>query len=203
VISALVLAAGEGKRFGGTKQLEIVRGKPLIQHAVDAASGAGVGEIVVVLGHDALGVRDALDLPEGARFIVNERYAQGQSTSLAAGLGALDPASEAAVVLLADQPGIGSRHVASLVTVLRNESREIVRIRFRDGPGPTIIARSVWDEAIALTGDTGARELFEAQPTRVRWVVVDEDTPVDVDRRADLERVRSEAPRPPLRPGRL
>jgi len=203
VISALVLAAGEGKRFGGTKQLEIVRGKPLIQHAVDAASGAGVGEIVVVLGHDALGVRDALDLPEGARFIVNERYAQGQSTSLAAGLGALDPSSEAAVVLLADQPGIGSRHVASLVTVLRNESREIVRIRFRDGPGPAIIARSVWDEAIALTGDTGARALFEARPDRVRWVVVDEDTPVDVDRRADLERVKSEAPRPPLRPGRL
>jgi len=203
VISALVLAAGEGKRFGGTKQLEIVRGKPLIQHAVDAASGAGVGEIVVVLGHDALGVLDALNLPEGARFIVNKRYAQGQSTSLAAGLRALDPSSEAAVVLLADQPGIGSRHVASLVTVLRNESPEIVRIRFRDGPGPAILARSVWDEAIALTGDTGARALFEARPDRVRWVVVDEDTPVDVDRRADLERVRSEAPRPPLRPGRL
>ena len=54
MISALVLAAGEGKRFGGTKQLEILRGKPLVQHAVDAASGAGVGEIVVVLGHDAL-----------------------------------------------------------------------------------------------------------------------------------------------------
>lgn len=203
MISALVLAAGEGKRFGGTKQLEIVRGKPLIQHAVDAASGAGVGEIVVVLGHDALGVLDALDLPEGARFIVNERYAQGQSTSLAAGLRVLDPSSEAAVVLLADQPGVGSRHVASLVTVLRNESPEIVRIRFRDGPGPAILARSVWDEAIALTGDTGARALFEARPDRVRWVVVDEDTPVDVDRRADLERVRSEAPRPPLRPGRL
>ena len=203
MISALVLAAGEGKRFGGTKQLELVRGKPLIQYAVDAASGAGVGEIVVVLGHDALGVRDALDLPEGARFIVNERYAQGQSTSLAAGLRVLDPSSEAAVVLLADQPGIASRHVAPLVTVLRNESPEIVRIRFRDGPGPAILARSVWDEAIALTGDTGARALFEARPDRVRWVVVDEDTPVDVDRRSDLERARSEAPRPPSRPGRL
>jgi molybdenum cofactor cytidylyltransferase len=203
VISALVLAAGEGKRFGGTKQLEIVRGKPLIQHAVDAASGAGVGEIVVVLGHDAVAVRDALDLPEGGRFVLNERYAQGQSTSLAAGLCALEPSSEAAVVLLADQPGIGSRHVASLVSVLRDESPEIARIRFREGPGPAILARSVWDEAIALTGDTGARVLFEARPDRVRWVVVDADTPVDVDRRADLERARSEAPRPPSRPGRL
>lgn len=203
MISALVLAAGEGTRFGGTKLLEIVRGKPLIQHAVDAASGAGVGEIVVVLGHDALAVRDALDLPEGARFVVNERYAQGQSTSLAAGLRALDPSSEAAVVLLADQPGIGSRHVASLVTVFRDEPREILRIRFRDGPGPAILTRSVWNEAMTLTGDTGARALFDAQPDRARWIAFDEDTPVDVDRRADLERARSEAPRPPSRPGRL
>ena len=87
MISALVLAAGEGTRFGGTKQLEILRGKPLVQYAVDAASAAGVGEIVVVLGHDALRVRDALDLPERSRVVVNERYADGQSTSLAAGSG--------------------------------------------------------------------------------------------------------------------
>jgi molybdenum cofactor cytidylyltransferase len=188
VISALVLAAGEGKRFGGTKQLEIARGKPLVQHAIDAASEAGVDEIVVVLGHDALRVRDALDLSQGARIVVNERYAQGQSTSLAAGLRVLDPASGAAIVLLADQPGIQARHVRSLMTAFGDDRPEIVRLRFRDGPGPAILARSVWDEAIAITGDTGARALFDARPERARWLPVDEDAPVDVDRRADLER---------------
>jgi molybdenum cofactor cytidylyltransferase len=188
VISALVLAAGEGTRFGGTKQLEILRGKPLVQHAVDAASRGGVDEVVVVLGHDALRVRDALDLPEGARFVVNDRYAQGQSTSLAAGLRALDPRSEAAVVLLADQPGVRARHVRSLVTAFEADPSEILRIRFRDGPGPAILARSVWDEAMALTGDTGARALIEAEPDRERRLEVDEDAPPDVDRRSDLER---------------
>ena len=188
MISALVLAAGQGKRFGGTKQLEIVRGRPLVQHAVDAASGGGADEIVVVLGHDALRVRHALDLPQGARFIVNERYAEGQSTSLAAGLGALDPASEAAIVLLADQPGIAARHVRSLKTAFEDDGTEILRIRFRDGPGPALLARPVWGEAAELTGDAGARTLFEARPERARWVVFDEDAPPDVDRRADLER---------------
>ena len=149
MISALVLAAGEGTRFGGTKQLEILRDKPLVQHAVDAASGGGVDDIVVVLGHDALRVRDGLDLPEGARFVVNERYADGQSTSLAAGLRALDPRTKGAVVLLADQPGIRARHVRSLVTAFETDPAEILRIRFRDGPGPAILARSVWDEARA------------------------------------------------------
>jgi molybdenum cofactor cytidylyltransferase len=188
VISAVVLAAGEGTRFGGTKQLEILRGKPLVQHAVDAASAAGVGEIVVVLGHDALRVRHALDLPGGARVVVNERYADGQSTSLAAGLRALDPASKAAIVLLADQPGIAVRHVRALVTAFQADAPEILRIRFRDGPGPALLARSVWDEAMLLKGDVGARALLESEPERARWLDVEEDAPPDVDRRADLER---------------
>ena len=135
---------------------------------------------------------------------MNERYAEGQSTSLAAGLRALDPASGSAIVLLADQPGIQARHLRSLMDAYRERGSEIVRIRFRDGPGPALLARSVWDEAMALAGDTGARVLFEARPDRVRWVAFDEETPVDVDRRADLEEARAnETPRPPSRPGRL
>ena len=63
-----------------------------------------------------------------------------------------------------------------------------MRIRFRDGPGPAILARSVWDDAMRLTGDVGARALIEAEPARVRWLDVKEDAPPDVDRRADLER---------------
>lgn len=186
MISALVLAAGEGTRFGGTKQIEVVRGKPLVQHAVDAAAGAGVDEIVVVLGHEALRVRDALELPPGSRYVINERYAEGQSTSLAAGLRALGEDSEAAVVLLADQPGVEPRHVSALVSTFREGGAGVVRIRFADGPGPALLARSVWDEAAALEGDTGARAVFEAHPERVRWIPFDEDAPVDVDRQADL-----------------
>ena len=190
MISAIVLAAGEGTRFGGTKQVERLRGKPLVQHAVDAAAEAGAGEIVVVVGHDAERVRDALELPPGARIAVNDRYADGQSTSLAAGLVALDASSEAAIVLLADQPGIEARHVRSLIETFDDLGRraEILRIRFRDGPGPALLARGVWEEATTLAGDVGARVLFDADQARVHWVPFDEEAPPDVDRVADLER---------------
>lgn len=190
MISVIVLAAGEGRRFGGTKQLEGLRGRTLVQHAVDAAAGGDVDEIVVVLGHDARRVRDSLELPGGGRSVINDRYAQGQSTSLAAGLSALSSASEGAIVLLADQPGIEPRHVRALVNTFLDldDGSEILRIRFRDGPGPALLARSVWKEATGLSGDTGARALFDAHPDRVRWVPFDEDAPADVDRRDDLER---------------
>jgi len=186
VISAVVLAAGTSTRFGRPKQLEPLGGVPLVQHVVDAAAGGGVDEIVVVLGHDAEAVRDALHLPPNGRAVVNPRFAQGQSTSIAAGLGACDPSSEAAVVLMADQPSISPRHVRALLEGFTDTGAEIVRLGFRDGPGPALLARSVWPEVAALTGDIGARALFEARPEHIRWVHVDEDAPPDVDRPEDL-----------------
>jgi molybdenum cofactor cytidylyltransferase len=188
VISAIVLAAGEGKRFGGTKQLELVSGKPLVQYAIDAAAGADVGEIVVVLGHDAQRVAEALDLPDIARTVVNERYAEGQAASLAAGLDALDDASDAAVVLLADQPGITADDVRALARMYALRRSPVVRLRFRNGPGPALLSREIWHEVLALQGDTGARALIDAHPELVEEVHIDEDAPVDVDVREDLGR---------------
>ena len=66
MISGVVLAAGTGSRFGGTKQLAIMDGKPLAQHAVDALAAAGVDEIIVVTGHDAEAVEAAIALPPTA-----------------------------------------------------------------------------------------------------------------------------------------
>lgn len=187
VISAVVLAAGASTRFGATKQLRVLRGRTLVQHAIDAASPV-VDEVVVVLGHDADAVEASLTLSANARVVRNPAYAQGQSTSLAAGLRACATGARAAVVLLGDQPRIAERHVRSLVSAFESTGAEIVRIRFRDGPGPALLARAVWAEAERLTGDVGARALFDAHPERVQWVTLDENAPPDVDLPEDLDR---------------
>lgn len=188
MLSAVVLAAGEATRFGRTKQVHELAGKPLVQHAVDAAAGAGLDEVVVVVGHDAHRVRAALRLPASGRVVENPRYAEGLATSLAAGLDACHPASEGAVVLLADQPGIAARHVRLLADAFRRTGAWIVRLRFRDGPGPALLSRAAWDEARGLSGDVGARALIDRHRDRVIEVAVDEAVPTDVDRPEDLTR---------------
>ncbi len=191
-----MLAAGAGSRFGGTKQLATVRGKPLVQHPIDAAAGE-VDEVVVVLGHDADAVEAALALPPHARVVRNPRYAEGQASSLAEGLAACSSDSAAAVVLLADQPGIRAEHVRALVRAYREDPRPAaVRLRFRDGPGPALLARRIWPELGELRGDVGARAWLEAHPEAVAWIEIDEPAPPDVDRPEDLERARDgEEPR--------
>ncbi len=189
MISGIVLAAGTSSRFGRTKQLLELGGKPLAQHAVDAAADAGLDEVIVVLGHDADLVGAGLHLPSHARTVTNTDYEEGQATSLIAGLDAADPTSDAAVVLLADQPGITADHVRALVSRFRTGGSRIIRLRFRDGPGPAMLSREVWDHAQKLTGDTGAREIIEAHPDWVEDVPLDQDAPRDVDEPGDLDRL--------------
>jgi CTP:molybdopterin cytidylyltransferase MocA len=122
--------------------------------------------------------------------VLNPRYEAGQSTSLIAGLDAAGLESDAAVVLLADQPGITAEHLRALVDMFEAGRPLVVRLRFRDGPGPALLSREIWDEARTLAGDTGAREIITAHPGWVQEIVVDSDAPADVDRPSDLDRLR-------------
>ena len=184
MISGIVLAAGRGTRFGATKQLVELDGSPLVLHAVAALRDAGVGEIVVVTGHDA----DAVEaiLPDDVRPVRNEAYLDGQATSLAAALHELDPASEAAVVLMADQPGVTADDVASLIDTFGSSRSRIMRLRYTDAPGPALLSREVYAEAGHLHGDVGARVLMASHPDWIEDVDVDRAAPRDIDEPADL-----------------
>jgi CTP:molybdopterin cytidylyltransferase MocA len=186
VISGIVLAAGSGRRFGGTKQVVPYRGRPLVQHAIDALASAGIDEIVVVTGHDADRVEAAVLLPPQARFVRNPDHATGQASSVAAGLHHLADGSEAAVILLADQPGVTDAEVRALMDAFERTRSRIVRISYADGPGPALLSREVFADAGHLHGDVGARELMASHPDWVEEVEVPFRAPADIDRPEDL-----------------
>lgn len=187
MISGVVLAAGEGRRYGSTKQLAIAAGKPLVQHPIDALAGADIAEILVVTGHDAAAVEAGLSLPPTGRFIRNPEYGRGQSSSLAAAFHEVAEDSEATVVLMGDQPGVESTDVEALIERFRATRTQIVRLRYTDGPGPALLSREIYAEAGHLHGDVGARVLMASHPEWVEEVVVDRAAPRDVDRPDDLE----------------
>ena len=186
MISGVVLAAGSATRFGGTKQLAEVDGKPLAQFAVDALASAGLGEVVVVTGHDADAVEAALRLPPQGRFVRNLDHTSGQASSLATALHALADDSEGAVVLLADQPGVTDAEVRALVDAFTAGRARIVRIVYTDGPGPALLSREIYADVGHLHGDVGARELIASHPEWVEEVRVPFAAPRDIDRPEDL-----------------
>jgi molybdenum cofactor cytidylyltransferase len=188
MIAAVVLAAGTSSRMGRQKLLLPMEGeRPLIRLSVERVLAGGLDDVVVVLGRDADTVMGALaGLP--VRTVVNPRYADGQSTSLRAGLDALRPETEAALIALGDQPLPEPELIRRLVATHRETRQPIVVPHYRDGRGnPVLFAAVLFDELRAVTGDQGGRGVVARDPGRVAEVAVDAPMPADVDTWTDYE----------------
>ena len=185
--AAIVLAAGEGSRFDGPthKLLAPFRGRPLVVWAVAAAVDADPAEVLVVTG--AVDVTPALDdagLTDRVTFVPNPRWADGQATSLAAGLAAARAAGHDAVVVgLGDQPLIPAEAWRRVVGA--DPAWPIVVASYGgERRNPVRLAASVWAE-LPTGGDAGARVLLARRPELVSEVACPGE-PADVDTQEDL-----------------
>jgi molybdenum cofactor cytidylyltransferase len=183
-VGGLVLAAGEGSRFGGIKQLAPLGGRPLLEHAL--ASVAVLDPRLVVLGHEAQAILAAVDL-QGAEAVVCEEWREGQAASLRRGLVALGDV-DAAVVVLGDQPRITPAAVFA-VAGAAGDGVAAARASYGGKPGhPVLLGRELLARAGELRGDVGFRDLLGS--VDVREVEVGElADPVDIDTREELARL--------------
>jgi len=172
---------------GPNKLLLPVNGVPLVTRAAQALVGAGLSPVVVVLGRDAGQVAQALEaLP--VRTIRNPDWRQGMGTSLAVGVSALGPETEAVVVSLGDLFALQAGTVARLVETFEGSSRGIALPTFQGRRGhPVIFDLSRYRRRLlSLSGDQGARALLAEAPEDVLELAVDDPGTVqDVDTPAD------------------
>ena len=186
VIFAVVLAAGSGRRFGGTKQLEEIDGESLVHRAARLARELRGGHSLLVVGHDA----DAVSTSAAGecRFLaLNERHVDGLGTSLALAARILADMADAFILLLADQPRITLAHLEALVAAWDGKPDSIVATAYAGTLGaPALLAAGSFDKLAALDGDVGARSLFD-NPAFDLSSVPFEDAAVDVDTPADLD----------------
>lgn len=162
MICGIVLAAGTSSRLGAPKQVLDLRGKPLLQHVIDAVCSSSLDQAIVVLGHASDIVEAAIELCDKARAVINEHYLQGQSTSLRTGLVAAHPSCDAAAILLGDQPGVTVELIDRVLDRFRSTSASVVRPTFQGIPGhPVVMRRAAWASAMGATGDAGLRQVLD------------------------------------------
>jgi molybdenum cofactor cytidylyltransferase len=191
VIAAVVLAAGRASRMGlRPKVLLSVGERTMLSRVVGAAKASKCDGVLVVAGsHADLVRREAESL--GAGVVVNPRYLEGMATSLAAGIAALPADCEAAVILLGDQPRVGAAAIDRLIGAYRTTGKPMILSRYGTVTGaPALIARPLFADVQALTGDMGARGLAARHPDRVAEVALPLEEAWDVDTPDDLARLR-------------
>ncbi len=188
MIGGLVLAAGAGTRFGDTKQLAELDGRPLLEHAIRAMAASPVDRVVVVLGAGAEQVSATVPT-HGAELIVCERWDEGQSASLACGLARLSDC-EAVVVTLGDLPRLSPDAIGRVIAG-RAEGIDAVRATYSGEPGhPVLLERRLFDRMRDVSGDHGARNLLLSVPT-VEVPCDDLGGGEDVDTPAQLDALRA------------
>ena len=172
---AILLAAGESSRMGQLKALLPWRGRSLLEHQVSALREGGADRVVVVLGHRADDLRPLLEGKDGVSWTLNLDYLQGKTTSIRAGLSALNyPALDVILLLNVDQP----RDAADIARVLeahRAHGNAVTVPEYRGKGGhPIALSATLLPELLEIDEDTqGIKAVVRRRPESVQRLPLD------------------------------
>jgi molybdenum cofactor cytidylyltransferase len=186
-IGGLLLAAGGSTRFGSPKQLAKFHGKSLLRNAAEAIACSGCSPVVVVLGanvEDSLAEISDLDL----HSVINSNWQAGMSSSIRTGLVELtnlEPALDAVLFALMDQPLITAEHLAVFVERFRRDGPAIIASEYNRITGvPALFSSELFDELHKLCGEKGARQLIRNRSDVVRIAL--KEAAIDIDTEENL-----------------
>lgn len=184
-----MLAAGGSRRLPGPKQLLRFRGTTLLRHAAQIAVATECGPVVVVLGAASAAKQLRFELVDlDVRIVENARWKDGMSSSIHAGLDALEHAEapEAVLIMTCDQPHVTAELLRQMVASYRETHPPAVACAYAGTVGvPALLGRSLFAELKALEHDQGAKRVLERHLQAIVRIpfeqgAVDIDTPEDV-----------------------
>jgi molybdenum cofactor cytidylyltransferase len=159
-VAALILAAGESKRFGSPKALAKIGNRTALETLVEKSAAAGLSPVIVVTGAAAERVETAA---KDCQFVRNPHYSEGQTSSVQAGLHALSPEVEGAALFLVDQPFARADTNTTLLDLFRSDPNSIVRPRFKNRGGhPVFLPKRIWKEILKLPSSESLRALLKS-----------------------------------------
>lgn len=183
VIAAVVLAAGESSRMGADKALLMYRGQTFLENIISALRHAGVGRVVVVLGHHAELIEPSVDL-SSVEVVVNQDYRRGQTSSLQAGLRVLaGDEPDGALLCLVDHPSLPSDTIHTLIQRFMSTGKPVVIPQLNGKHGhPVLLGREVFGQIAALGPDQGVDTVIHQYRPQTEFVeVTDPGILIDVD----------------------
>ncbi len=183
--------------MGQLKQLLPIDGQPMVRRVTEAVYAADLAQVVVVVGAQSGAVEEALaGLP--VDVVVNQEWAAGLSTSVRAGVQALRPEIQAALMVVADQPGLTPGLIGALMARYRVTGAPLVLPCYQGRRGnPVLVDHSLFPELVAVEGDRGGRALFARHEEEMEWVEIgDPAVMLDVDTPEEYEKLGAEENRP-------
>jgi len=193
--AGIILAAGESRRFGSSKQMEKLNGKPILNWVLEASLNSDLDKTILVLGHDHEKILPRLNhLQDNTKLQIeiNPAYNEGMSSSLRLGLSKTMEDFPAAMFILGDQPMITVRLINLLLGKFAENEMGICVPSFKGKrKNPVIMSKKYYKELMDIRGDKGARKIIDSNLQDVLFVEIDDNMAfIDVDTKEDLERLK-------------
>ena len=192
MISAVILAAGRAERISEPKWFLPLGDKPVLQWVIESALASDLDEVICVSRELESARRQIKLVDERLFWLLNYAADLGQSTSVIAGLWAVNPECEGVMFLAGDQPLVRKELINSLIEKFQASSALIVAPKFKDAArNPVLFRRELFPDLLKLTGDRGERALLESHRMKtalVEWQ--DEASFLDIAEPADFERLK-------------
>jgi len=182
MIGVVVLAAGESRRMGANKLLLEIKGKRMIERIISSFDDV-VDELIIVLGHKPESVAPVLK-ELGARWVVNENYAEGMASSFKKGLCELKHC-DAVFLALGDQPFVDQNFLVKAVDAWKGGAKIVSPVHKTKKGHPVLFDRSLFDEILSLQKHEMIRDIIHRHDSELRlveageWAIVDLDSPED------------------------
>lgn len=190
MISLIVLAAGLSERFGRNKLLEKINGVTIIEKVVRSAVNSKADEVVIVLGYDAETIKNALE-GKKCKFVFNENFMAGQSSSVKAGLKSVFDYAEAAMILPGDVAFITPKEINAVIDEFKKSKSPIVVPSYKGKLGhPILFDRSLFPQIANINEATkGLKDVVNRNQSLIKEVETSSDEILhDIDREDDLRK---------------
>jgi molybdenum cofactor cytidylyltransferase len=191
LIWALILAAGESKRMGRSKQLLPFENKTILETVIDHITQSAVDQILTVLGAQHKEIEKVIkDLP--VKSVYNPNFKEGMLSSAQKGFVSIPEKVEAVLVFLGDQPRIPSSVIDQVITAYHSSEKGIVVPVYDKNRGhPVLISTKYREEVTHLDPEIGLRELIHNHPEDILEVQVDTSAIIeDIDTPDDYKNLK-------------
>ena len=182
MISAILLAAGESKRMEDENKLvKEIDGTPLIKYAVKNILGSAVDELVVVLGHEKIIIENIIEKNKKIKFVYNESYQKGISTSIIKGLNSVSKKTKAFFICMGDMPDVNQSIYNKLIKTRYNYNKELSSDKkkeifiptFEGKKGnPILCSKFILEKIINNDEDFSAKKITEENEDKILYVPV-------------------------------
>jgi len=192
MISAVILAADRAEPMGEPKLFLPLGGKPVLQWVLESALASDLDEVICVARELNSARRQIHIVDERLFWLINYAADRGQSTSVIAGLWAVNAASDGAMFLRGDQPLVRPELINALIEKFDDTSAWIVAPCFKgEARTPILIHRKLFPELLELTGDRSVQSLLAKHKRKTALLEWAEEFPfLDAEMRADYERLK-------------